>query len=149
VETLDRFHQNRRVIEDFTERTLEAIPSNFGRLLYMASLRDVASGRYCHEGLSAVYSEEAAQQAIEHCHRELFVKILELPVEQQEWDLRACLGSLEGNFWGVVARWRELEFYRCLVPCGIPVYLQQLFCSNLRALLTMLQEEGATLQPAA
>lgn len=149
METLERFQQNRRVIEDFTERTLAAIPGEFARLLYVASLRDLASGRYCHEGLTAVYPEEAVQQALEHCHQELFIRILEMSLAQQEWDLRACLGSLEGNFWEVVARWRELEFYRCLVPLGIPDYLQELFRSNVRALLGLMEEERATWQRVA
>jgi len=149
VETLERFQQNQRVIEDFTARTLEAISGDFARLLYVASLRDLASGKYCHEGLAAVYPEEAVQQALEHCHQELFIKILETPLAQQEWDLRACVGSLEGRFWEVVARWRELEFYRCLLPQGVPEYLQELFCSNLRALLAVLEEESTTAQPVA
>ena len=149
METLERFQQNRRVIEDFTTRTLAALPCDFGRLVYVASLRDLASGRYVHEGLSTIYPEEAVQQALAHCHEELFTKTLETPLEQQEWDLRGCLGGMEGNFWEVVARWQELQFYRLLVPAGEPDYLQTLFCSNLRALLGLLAEAHATLQPAA
>jgi hypothetical protein len=149
VETLEGFQQNRRVIEDFTTQTLAAIPSDYARLLYISSLRDLASGRYCHEGLAAIYSQEAVQQALTHCHKELFAKILETPLEQQEWDLRACLGTVQGDFWGIVARWQELELYRVLLPTGVPGYLQDLFCSNLRALLGLLAEEHATWQPAA
>ena len=149
METLERFQQNRWVIEDFTTRTLAAIPSEFGRLVYVASLRDLASGGYVHEGLSTIYPEEAVQQALAHCHEELFTKTLETPLEQQEWDLRACLGGMEGNFWEVVARWQESEFYRLFVPEGEPDYLRTLFCSNLRALLGLLAEAHATLQPAA
>ncbi len=144
METLERFQRNRRVIEDFTTRTLAAIPSDYGRLLYLASLRDLASGRYLHEGLAAIYPEEAVQQALAHCHEELFAKILETSLEQQEWDLRACLGALEGDFWGIVARWQELESYRFLLPAGVPGYLHDLFCSNLRALLGLLAEERVT-----
>ena len=149
METLERFQQNRRVIDDFTARTLAAIPSDYGRLLYVSSLRDLASGGYIHEGLAAIYPEEAVQQALAHCHEELFIKILETPLEQQEWDLRACLGTVEGEFWDVVARWQELEFYRLLLPSGVPGYLHELFCSNLRALLGLLTEECATWQPTA
>ncbi len=149
METLERFQQNRRVVEDFTSRTLASIPSDYGRLLYVALLRDLASGRYIHEGLAASYPEEAVQQALTHCHEELFARILETPLERQEWDLRACLGALEGNFWEIVSRWQELEFYRVLLPTGAPAYLQDLFCSNLRALLDLLAEEHASWQPAA
>ncbi len=149
METLERFQQYRRIIEDFTAHTLSAIPSEFGRLLYLASLRDLASGSYIHEGLSALYPEEAVQQALAYCHEEIFSKILEAPLEQQEWDVRACLGRLGGDFWAIVERWREVEFYRVLVPVGVPQYLQDLFCSNLRALLGVFAEEHFTWQPAA
>lgn len=149
VETLERFQQTRRVIEDFTTRTLAAIPSDYARLLYVSSLRDLASGCYRHEGLAVVYPEGAVQQALAHCHEELFTKILETPLEGQEWDLRTCLKALEGDFWGMVTRWQELEVYRVLLPSGVPAYLRDLFCSNLRALLGILAEERATWQQAA
>jgi len=147
--TLEQFQQNQRVIEDFTSRTLLAIPSDYGRLIYVASLRDLASAHYHHEGLAAVFPEGAVQQALAYCHEELFAKILETPLEQQEWDLRTCLTGFEGEFWEIVDRWRELEFYRMLVPLGLPGYLRDLFCSNLRALLAVFAEDRAILQPVA
>lgn len=149
METLERFQQNQQVIEDFAGKTLAAIPGGLARLLYISSLRDLASGRYRHEGLEALYPAEAVQQALLHCHEELFTKILETPLEQQEWDLRACLSTLDGDFWEVVARWQELELYRVLLPTGVPGYLQELFCANLRALLGLLAEEHASWQPVA
>ncbi len=149
METLERFQQNRRVIEDFTARTLATIPSDYARLVYLSSLRDLASGRYRHEGLAAVYPEESVQQALAHCQEEVFLRILETPLEQQEWDLRSCLGGLEGDFWGVVSRWQELDFHRVLLPLGVQGYLQDLFCSNLRALLGILTEEHSSRQPTA
>jgi hypothetical protein len=149
VETLERFQQNRRVIEDFTTRTLATIPGDFARLVYVSSLRDLASGRYGHEGLAALYPEESVQQALAHCHGELFLRILETPLEQQEWDLRSCLSGLEGNFREIVERWKELDFHRVLLPLGVQSYLQDLFCSNLRTLLGILAVELASWQPAA
>ncbi len=149
MQTLEQFHQSRRVIEDFITRTLEAIASDYGRLLYVASLRDLASGRYDHAGLAATYPEGAVQQALAHCHEELFARILETPLEQQERDLRVCLGALEGDFRGVVTRWLELESFRIMLPAGVPAYLRELFCFNLRALLGLLAEEHAIWQPAA
>ena len=149
METLDQFQQNQRVIEDFTSRTLAAIPSDIGRVVHVATLRDLASGRYRHEGLAAVYPELAVDQALAHCHQELFAKILETPLESLEWDLRVCLSALEGPLEEIAARWLEIEFYRLLVPSGVPVYLRDLFCSNLRVLLGLVVEERANLESAA
>jgi len=49
---------NRRIIQDFTLTTLAGIPGEFSRLTYMASLRDLSSGKYEHAGLSAMYPDE-------------------------------------------------------------------------------------------
>src|SRR5712672_1691197 len=93
VESFERFRQSRSVIEDFTSRTLAAIPSDFGRLYYVSSLKDSSTGRYKHEGLMDLYSENSVQAALTHCHEELFSRILETPLSRQERDLRRCLDA--------------------------------------------------------
>lgn len=149
METLERFQQSQRVIEDFTARTLAAIPSDYGRLYYVSSLLSPADGRYHHEGLTAVYPEGAVQQALEHCHGELFCKLLEMPLDRQEWDLRSCLGSLGRDFWSVVEQWRAQESYRAMAPAGYPDYLGELFRSNLRVLLEVIARERVSLPEVA
>jgi hypothetical protein len=139
--TLTQLQQNRRVIQDLTATTLAAIPSLFARLTYLASLRDLSSGRYTHAGLCSVYSEESVQQALAQCHEEVFERILETPLEGQREDLRACLESMEGGLESAVRQWRRLEVYRMLLTTDSPDYLKDLFCSNARALLDILEEE--------
>ena len=149
METLERSEQGRRVIEDFSARTLAAIPTEFGKLLYLASLRDLASGVYFHEGLSALYPDPDVQRGLQFCHEEIFSRILELPLEQQEGDLRLCISGLEGEFWGKVSRWKETELHRLLVPSNVPAYLRELFRANVGALVQVLLEEHAKLHPDA
>ncbi len=86
--------RNRSVLRDFTVTTLSAIPNLYGRLTYIASLRDLSSGSYEHSGLAAVYPKEAVQEALECCHSEIFRKILETPLSVQEDDLRECLEAM-------------------------------------------------------
>lgn len=137
MEPLERFHQSRSVIEDFTSRTLAAIPSDFGRLYYISSLKDEKTGRYQHEGLMNLYSEPSVQAALTHCHEELFSRILETPLSHQERDLRNCLGAAGDEFWIVVESWRESHYFRTMCPQGLPSYLDDLFCSNMNALLAI------------
>ena len=139
--TLMQLQQNRRVIQDFTSTTLAVIPSAFARLTYLASLRDLSSGRYEHAGLKAVYPAEAVQQALEQCHEEIFERILECSLVEQERDLRAHLETAESGLRVAVGHWRKLEVYRTLLPLESPGYLKELFCSNIRALLEILDEE--------
>lgn len=149
MEGLDQVHQDRRVIEDFMLRTLEAIPGDLSRLVHVATLRDLASGRYRHEGLAAIYSESAVDQALKVCHEELFERILETSLEHQEAEIRRCLCGFDGTSREIAARWQEHEFYKFLIPSGVPIYLRQLFCSNLQTLLELIAAENSTDQSAA
>jgi hypothetical protein len=149
VETLERFAQNKRVIEEFASQSLVNIPSELGRLMYVAMLRNVSSGRYRHPGLEGSYSEPAVHQALLYCHEELFEKFLELTLEQQEWDLRKGLAAMDAPLDEIAARWLEVEFFRLLVPLGMPAYLRDLFHSNMRLLLGLIVADRAMLQPVA
>jgi len=146
---VESHQRNRRLVEDFAERSLAAIPSEFGRLAYVASLRDVEGGCYRHDGLSALYPEVAVQQALSTCHQGLFLRLLETPLESQEIDLRLCLAAIGGGFENSLAGWREQEVYCLLPPAGLPAYLEELFASNVRALLAILTEERLRIQSAA
>jgi hypothetical protein len=149
VESFERFQQSRRVIEDFTSRTLAVIQSDFGRLYYVSSLKDSATGRYQHDGLVDIYSEDSVQEALVQCHEELFSRILETPLPEQERDLRKCLDTTSDRFWTLVDAWREDSSVQTMCPEGLPGYLKQLFCSNLAALLAIFSSQRVTLDPAA
>jgi hypothetical protein len=138
VESLERFHQSRAIVEDFSSRTLSAISSFFGRLYYVSSLRDSNSGRYEHDGLSSLYPQGAVQEGLSHCHEELFSRILETPLKEQESDLGKCLVSAGDRYWDVVESWREDSRFQNMCPDGVPEYLHDLFRSNMSALLAII-----------
>ncbi|MFZ0211912.1 MAG: hypothetical protein WBE20_15405 [Candidatus Acidiferrales bacterium] len=141
---LDEFQQSRRVVEDFASTTLASIWGDLPRLLHVATLRDFATGRYRHEGLERIYSEASVNQALGLCHEELFEKILETPLEHQADELRKCLEGFGEAPKEIAARWQEHEFYRLLIPTGVPNYLRDLFCSNLSVLLGLITEEHSS-----
>jgi hypothetical protein len=149
VESFEGYHRSRRVFEDFTSRTLAVIPSDFGRLYYVSSLKDSATGRYQHDGLLQMYSDDSVQEALGQCHEELFSRILETPLAEQERDLRKCLDSSGDRFWSVVETWREYKSFQAMCPEGLPSYLKDLFCSNLAALLAIFSSQRVTASPAS
>jgi hypothetical protein len=140
----DQILRNKSVVRDFASTTLASIPNMYGRLVYIASLRDLSSGSYEHAGLAALYSPRAVQEALESCHYELFQKILETPLSIQAQDLSECLQGMAGSYDSALSHWREMEACRVLLPGNIPDYLKELFFSNLRALIEILQAENST-----
>jgi hypothetical protein len=149
VTSLEEFQKSRRVIEDFTSRSLAAIPTDFGRLCYINSLKEGPTGRYRHDGLAALYSEDSVQQALVHCHEELFSKILETPLYAQEGDLRGCLGRGGKNIDAIAKMWEKEQPYRAICPEGLPKYLSDLFSSNVSVLLSVFLAGTATSGPTS
>ena len=72
--------------DDFCRTTLASVPGVFGKLDYIAGLRD-EDGRYRHWGVERVYGEEAAQQAIAEAHRAIFLELLRMPLREVLKDL--------------------------------------------------------------
>jgi len=149
MESLERFAQNQRIIEEYASQWLADIPCDLGRLVHVSMLRDVSSGRYRHPILEEIYSEPAIHQALLYCHEELFEKVLESPLEQQEWDLRSYFAGLDSSPGEASGRWLESEFFRLLVPFGTPPYLRDLFLSNMRVILGLIYVEYASVPTAA
>jgi hypothetical protein len=144
VGSLERFQQSRAVIEDFSSTTLAAIPSDFGRLCYISSLKHAGTGRYEHDGLLRLYSENSVQEALADCHEEMFSRILETPLREQAHDLRRCLAAAGGSIEDLMRSCRTDRSFRAMCPDGLPGYLHELFCSNMGALLAIIASSSSS-----
>src|SRR6478672_862944 len=60
----------RNALADLWKHTLSQIPSTYGRLAYLASLRDANSGVYRHHGLSAAFGREESVSAMRKSHQD-------------------------------------------------------------------------------
>jgi hypothetical protein len=143
------FERVRNVIEDVSSGTLAGFHTEYGKLVYLASLRDLASGRYGHAGLEAIYGRKDVHEGLWQAHNEICMRVLEMPLAEQEPDLALCLGGFDGELEEVIAHWRELEFYLALLPFGLPHYLRELFSSNVETLLSVIQGNLARVPQAA
>jgi hypothetical protein len=125
--------------QDMRERTLAKIRRPFDRLIYLASLRDYNTGLYYHDGLAARFSEDAACEALADCHREVFRELFEVSLEDLVGQLEAYVDSTHTARGDFIAAWQGLEPYRVAVPVETDPVSAELFFSNLKVALAILQ----------
>src|SRR5258706_11893265 len=107
---------DRKAGSDLWRNTLSQIPSVFGRLSYLSSLRNSNSGRYEHHGLALVFGSLEASRALKKCHREAFAEWLSFNLEQQHADLELFLSEQPEDKRTILKSWEKLEPYRNMMP---------------------------------
>lgn len=125
--------------EDLRIRTLGPIGYDFGRLLYLASIRDYSTGEYHHHGLERSFSELSARQALAACHREIFYNLAACPLKSLVPQVEQFMGSGNRDLRKALDSWETLEVYRLTVPCGCNPLSIALFLSNVRIAMAVLR----------
>ena len=130
----------RAAYDDLCQRTLAKVTGDLNRLIYLASMRDYNSGRYHHAGLAGQFSEEAARQALETAHRELFWKLTTSPLEELVRQLEAYVQASHEPPEELLRTWRTLRPYHVAIPLDVEPGAARLFVSNLKLALEVLQQ---------
>jgi hypothetical protein len=125
-----RFH--RQIVYDLAARFLEPLPGSFARLAYISSLRNAGTGMYEHAELCLNFRSESVHQTLAKCHEELFERVLELPLAEQEEDLRGYIYAVSSGLPESVVGSKDLV--RSWIPEQAPDYLKDLFLSNWQVL---------------
>ena len=132
---------------DLWRNTLAQIPSVFGRLVYLCSLRDANTGVYKHFGLAQIFGEQAAEEALRSSHQQVFTEWLGFGLEQQKADLDLYLAGLAGDRHTIVKTWIRLAPYRNLVPSNVREVERELYLRDLEILLELLRSEYGVASP--
>jgi len=114
---------------------LAQIPTIFGRLAYLASLRDPATGRYQHSDLISMLGSEDADRALRHSHHQVFSQWLTFNLAAQKSDLDEYLRTSGGR--------QFPGYYRTLVPPTARDVERQLYITDLETLMELLRCERA------
>jgi len=121
--------------EDLWKRTLSQIPTLYGRLSYLASLRDLNSGIYRHHGLAAMFGREKSNRALRESHEEVFREWLNLLMREKKLDLARHFAGLEDPLSVVVEHMLSSRVYHGQVPASARNMERDLFCTDLEVLL--------------
>ncbi len=132
---------------DLWRHTLSQIPSLFGRLVYLCSLRDANTGAYEHYGLAQVFGDAEADRVLRESHRQVFASWICLTLEQQKTDLDLYLSSLSGNRRTILDTWIRLQPYRNLIPSNAREVECELYMADLEAILDLLKNEYGVVSP--
>ena len=135
---------NRSPGVELWRKILSQIPTIFGRLVYLASLRDEATGRYVHDGLSRLQGSEEADRTLCHSHQQVFSQWIASSLSDQKEDLDRYLMEAGGR---IQILWSHRNV---VLPLARDVE-RQLYLSDFETLLELLKFDhaGASSNPAA
>ena len=138
---------DRSAAADLWRHTLSQIPSVFGRLVYLSSLRDMNTDAYNHHGFAQIFGRAVSDKTLRASHRTAFADWLEFTLEEQKADLDLYLSTLDGKKKTIIEAWLRLTPYRDYMPSNAKRADRELFLTDLEALLTLLKNQHGASSP--
>jgi len=138
---------DRSASADLWRNTISQIPSVFGRLVYLSSLRNPNNGSYEHHGLALVFGEDEANKALKNSHTAVFAEWLSFNLEQQKADLDLYISGLFEDKRVVIETWIRLAPYRNLVPASVRGVEKRLYIADFTALLELFKAAHGVVSP--
>jgi hypothetical protein len=123
------------------QRTVSAIPTLIGRVVYLSSLRNVHTGSYEHVGLAQRIGEDGVDRVIRRSHMGVFQEWLCFGLEKQKEELEEYFSGLEGDKREIIANWLSLEPWNNWVPGESRDVERKLFNADLAVVLELIRVE--------
>ncbi len=118
--------------------SLGNLPTPFSQLAFLASLRDLYTGQYLHEGWCSLGSTDEVHNTLRRVHGETFEQVAKLRLLEVCRELRRHFESVGKPEEPSARLWLDLEPYREMIPEGCSELERTLFLSQMKAALTIL-----------
>lgn len=116
---------------------MSSLSSPFERLVFLASIRDVYTGHYLHEGWAQIADAQDVHDAAHDMHRAVFRGVIDLPLKQLVEELRVHFRTLGGSGQEMAAAWLQAEPFREMMPAGSTIMEREFFVSQMKLALAV------------
>jgi hypothetical protein len=128
-------------------RELSHIETSYGRLVYLASLRNPDNGRYEHYG-SEISVPSAINKELLRLHEEIFREWVTYTLERKKADVELYIAGIESvDPSELINAWLRLTPYKNLVPAAIQGPERQKHISDFEAILGLLKNVYGVASP--
>ena len=128
-------------------RDLSHIESSYGRLVYLAGLRNPDTGKYEHFG-SDIASRTEANKTLKRVHEDIFKQWVSYPLERKKADVEFYIAGIpQVDRTELVDAWLRLTPYKNLVPASIQGPERQKHISDFEAILGLLKNVYGVASP--
>ena len=128
-------------------RDLAHIQTSYGRLVYLAGLRNPDTGRYEHYGADSS-ARAQTNKILKRIHEDIFKEWVSYPLERKKTDLEIYIAGIEEvEKSELIDAWLRLTPYKNLVPASIQGPERQKHISDFEAILGLLRNVYGVASP--
>ena len=132
---------------DFWVRDLSHIPTSYGRLVYLAGLRNPDTGQYEHYG-SDSNTRQLTSRMLKRLHEDIFKQWVRYTLERKKADIELYIAGIDQvDKADLIDAWLRLTPYKNLVPASIQGPERQKHVSDFEAILGLLRNVYGVASP--
>ncbi len=137
------------VLESVCVGDLSHIETSYGRLVYLAGLRNPDTGRYEHYGAAGIAGHEArVSRVLRQIHEQVFTEWIGFPLERKKADIELYISGIDQvDRVELIDAWLRLTPYKNLVPGSIQGPERQKHTSDFEAILGLLKNVYGVASP--
>ena len=135
------------ILRRLWSRELSLIPTYYGRMVFLAGLRNPDTGRYEYYGCPEHTSLTNVSQALQRIHEEIFREWVGQTLERKKTDIEFYINGLEIDPALLVDAWLRLSPYINLVPASVQGPERQKHISDIEAILGLLKNVYGVASP--